>query len=100
MDLPASREKMRAVIDLLRGRARREEIRKVVEQAIELLPAATLENRIARGEAHAALAYVLGLVSAGNGPLDHEAQEELVTRLQNAIDGLPTQLGGEPLLPT
>jgi hypothetical protein len=44
---------------------------------------------------------VFGRISALNETtsVDLKTRDELRTRLQNAIDGLPTQLGGEPLLP-
>lgn len=44
---------------------------------------------------------VLGFISARGDQtaIDEAARDDLRTRLQNAIDGLPTRLGGEPLLP-
>ena len=52
-------------------------------------------------EAQAAMMAVRGFVQ-GRGPtspLSREERQRLRTRLQNALDGLPTQLGGEPHFP-
>lgn len=56
---------------------------------------------VALMEALSAVAAVQGFVE-GRGPdgvVSKEECSELRTRLQNAIDGLPTQLGGTPRLP-
>jgi hypothetical protein len=58
-------------------------------------------ERRALQEAQAALAAVHGYLDAigPNQPIGRERMDAMVTRIQNALDEIPTHLGGEPELP-